>query len=58
MYVFQNEPQNAEIIEEGVGLFEVFSSLVAALEEVEKIHPFIGGATLFYHTALMVKYFV
>ena len=49
--------QNAEIIEEGVGLFvEVVSPLVAALEEVAKIHPFIGGATLFYHTVLIVKY--
>ena len=57
MYVFQNELQNAGIIEEGVGLFvEVVSPLVAALEEVAKIHPFIRGATLFYHTALIVKY--
>ena len=57
MYVFQNGLQNAEIIEEGVTTFlDAVIPLVAALDQVAEIHPFIGGATLFYHTALIVKY--
>ena len=57
MDTLQNELQNAEIIEEGVFTFlQVVSPLLAALDEVAKIHPFIGGANPFYHTALIVKY--
>jgi len=40
-------PQIAQTIQKGVNAFmEVAPSLVRALDEVAKIHPFIGGASL------------
>ena len=39
-------PQIAQTIQRGVSAFmEVAPSLMAALDEVAKIHPFIGGAS-------------
>ena len=57
MDTFQTVFQNAEIIEEGSPTFlAAVSNLIAALDEVAKIHPFIRGASSFYHMALIVKY--
>lgn len=49
--------QNTEVINEGVTTFlEAISPLMSALDKVAKIHPFIGGASSSYHTALIMKY--
>ena len=48
-------PPNAGTVEEGVTTFlEAVSPLITALDEVAKIHPFVNGASSFYHIGPMV----
>jgi hypothetical protein len=48
-------PQIAETIQKGVNTFmEAVPTLMKALDEVAKVHPFISGASPFYHRCGMV----
>jgi hypothetical protein len=51
--------QNSEIIERGVSTFlEVVSPLISDLDQLASVHPFIKGASPFYHAGLIVKHAV